>query len=139
MPSRIAQVGPQEPPAPFASLRAKGAPLRGGSLLWTTWTIRSAEAKDSHLTTLQQITTDLERHRHAGKPKLSSIAKGLIARGLMRLDASGRFPRLFFTEAGLAELRAMMMNRRLADPKKFAHVRQELGIDPRLDEDTQPD
>jgi hypothetical protein len=26
---RIAQVGPQGPPAPFASLRAKGAPLRG--------------------------------------------------------------------------------------------------------------
>jgi hypothetical protein len=75
----------------------------------------------------------------AGKPKLSPIAKGLIARGLMRLDASGRFPRLFFTEAGLAALRAMMMNRRLADPKKFAHVRQELGIDPGSDDDTQPD
>src|SRR3954454_1220839 len=28
-PSWIAQVGPQEPPAPFASLRAKVAPLRG--------------------------------------------------------------------------------------------------------------
>jgi hypothetical protein len=24
----------------------------------------------------------------------------------------------------------MMTDRRLADPKKFAHVRQELGIDP---------
>lgn len=53
----------------------------------------------------------------AGKPKLSPIAKGLIARGLMRLDASGRFPRLFFTDAGLAALRVMMMDRRLADPK----------------------
>jgi hypothetical protein len=37
---------------------------------------------------------------------------------------------LFFTKAGLVALRAMMMDRRLADPKKFAHVRQELGIDP---------
>jgi 2-hydroxychromene-2-carboxylate isomerase len=74
----------------------------------------------------------------AGKPKLSPIAKGLIARGLMRLDASGHFPRLFFTEAGLTALRAMMMDRRLADPKKIAHVRQELGIDPRSDDDTQP-
>jgi 2-hydroxychromene-2-carboxylate isomerase len=74
----------------------------------------------------------------AGKPKLSPIAKGLIARGLMRLDASGHFPRLFFTEAGLTALPAMMMDRRLADPKKFAHVRQELGIDPRFDDDTQP-
>jgi Glycosyl transferase family 2 len=49
---------------PFASLRAKGAPLRGGSLLWTTWAIRSADAKNGHLTTLQQIAADLERHRH---------------------------------------------------------------------------
>ena len=48
----------------------------------------------------------------------------------MRLDTSQRLPRLFFTEAGLAELRTMMADRRLADPKKFAHIRQELGIDP---------
>jgi hypothetical protein len=32
------------------------------------------------------------------------------------------------TEAGLVELRAMMADRRLADSKRFAHVRQELGI-----------
>ena len=49
---------------PFAALRAKGAPLRGGSLLWTTWTIRTADAQHGHLTTPQQIATDLERHRH---------------------------------------------------------------------------
>jgi hypothetical protein len=48
----------------------------------------------------------------------------------MRLDTGGRLPRLVFTEAGIAALRAMMSDRRLADPKKFAHVRQELGIDP---------
>ena len=66
----------------------------------------------------------------AGKPKLSPIAKGLLDRGLMQLDTSQRLPRLFFTEIGLAGLRAMMADRRLADPKKFAHVRQELGIDP---------
>jgi hypothetical protein len=72
----------------------------------------------------------------AGKPKLSPIAKGLMARGLMRLDVSGHFPRLFFTEAGLTALRTMMMDRRLADPTKFAHIRQELGIDPRSDDNT---
>jgi hypothetical protein len=66
----------------------------------------------------------------AGQAKLPPAAKGLVDRGLMRLDTSGRLPRLFFTEAGIAELRAMMMDRRLADPAKFAHVRQELGIDP---------
>jgi segregation and condensation protein A len=66
----------------------------------------------------------------AGRPKLSPNAKGLLERGLMRLDTSQRLPRLFFTEAGLAELRRMMADRRLADPKKFAHIRQELGLDP---------
>jgi hypothetical protein len=64
----------------------------------------------------------------AGKPKLSPNVRGLLERGLMRLDTGQRLPRLFFTEAGLAELRRMMTDRRLADPKKFAHVRQELGI-----------
>jgi len=48
----------------------------------------------------------------------------------MQLDASQRPPRLFSTEHGLSALRAMMRNRRLADPTKFAHVRRELGIDP---------
>ena len=50
----------------------------------------------------------------AGKPKLSPIAKGLLKRGLMRLDTGQR----------------LMADRRLADPKKFGHIRQELGIDP---------
>jgi len=65
-----------------------------------------------------------------GKPKISPVAKGLLERGLMRLDTSDRLPRLVFTETGIAALRAMMNDRRFADPKKFAHVRQELGIDP---------
>ena len=65
-----------------------------------------------------------------GKPKLSPVAKGLLDRGLMRLDTSERLPRLVFTETGIDALRAMMSDRRLVDPKKFAHIRQELGIDP---------
>jgi 2-hydroxychromene-2-carboxylate isomerase len=65
----------------------------------------------------------------AGEPKLPPSAKSLVARGLMRLDATQRLPRLFFTEAGLSALREMMSDRRLADPVKFAHVRRELGID----------
>jgi len=56
-------------------------------------------------------------------------AKGLLERGLMRLGPAPWPPRLFFDEAGLAALRAMMADRRFADPKTFAHVRQELGID----------
>lgn len=65
----------------------------------------------------------------AGQPKLPPAAKTLLERGLMRLDTSGRMPHLFFTEPGLVELRAMMREKRFADPVKFAHVRQELGID----------
>ena len=66
----------------------------------------------------------------AGKPKVPQAAQGLLDRGLMRLDLTGRLPMLFFTDAGLDALRTMMADGRLADPKKFAHVRQELGIDP---------
>lgn len=47
----------------------------------------------------------------------------------MRLDATSRLPRLFFTELGLQALRVMMADRRLANPEEFAHVRQELGLD----------
>ncbi len=66
----------------------------------------------------------------AGQAKLPPTAKGLVDRGLMWLDTSERLPRLFFTVSGMVELRAMIIDRRLADPAKFAHVRQELGIDP---------
>ena len=65
----------------------------------------------------------------AGKPKVPQAAQGLLDRGVMRLDLTGRLPMLFFTDAGLDALRTMMADARLADPKKFAHVRQELGID----------
>jgi hypothetical protein len=66
----------------------------------------------------------------AGKPKIPPVAKGLLERGLMLLDTSQHVPRLFFTEARVASLRRMMSDRRLVDAKKFAHVRQEHGIDP---------
>jgi hypothetical protein len=65
----------------------------------------------------------------AGQPKVPPVAKGLLDRGLMRLDTTQYMPRLFFTEAGLAALRAMMADRRFADPGKFAHVRHELGLE----------
>jgi hypothetical protein len=65
-----------------------------------------------------------------GQTKLPPVAESLVERGLMRLDATIRPPRLFFTEPGLAALRTMMADRRLANPAEFAHVRQELGIDP---------
>ena len=66
----------------------------------------------------------------AGQPKVPQAAVGLVERGLLRLDTTARMPRLFFTDAGIVALRAMMADARLANPAKFAHVRQELGIDP---------
>ena len=65
-----------------------------------------------------------------GQPKMPPPAKTLVDRGLMRIDRSSNLPRLFFTGAGMAALRQMMGDRRFADPMKFAHVRQELGIGP---------
>jgi hypothetical protein len=64
----------------------------------------------------------------AGLPKLPPAAVSLLERGLMRLDVTFRFPRLFFTDQGLSALRVMMADRRLANPEKFAHIRQELGL-----------
>lgn len=68
----------------------------------------------------------------AGSPKIPPAGEWLLERGLVRFDASGRLPRLFFTDVGLGELRAMMSDRRFADPAKFGHIRQELGIDPQI-------
>ena len=66
---------------------------------------------------------------HAGQPKVPPAAASILARGWLRLDDTLRPPRLFFTDAGTTALRAMMADRRLADPVKFAHVRRELGIE----------
>ncbi len=68
----------------------------------------------------------------AGQPKVPPVAQGLLERGLMRLEPAPWPPRLFFTDAGLLALRAMMSDGRLAHPKTFSHVRRELGIDPDL-------
>jgi len=65
----------------------------------------------------------------AGKPKVPATAQGMIDRGLLRLETTEGFPRLFFTEPGIAALRRMMADTRFADPTKFGHIRRELGID----------
>jgi hypothetical protein len=65
----------------------------------------------------------------AGQPKRPPPARSPLDCGLMRLCPGSRPPQLFFTDAGLGELRAMLADRRLAIPMKFAHSRQELGFD----------
>ena len=66
----------------------------------------------------------------AGQPKVPPAGQSMLDRGLMRFDndMERRPLRLLFTEAGLAALRTMMSDRRRADPKKFMHVRQGLGL-----------
>lgn len=66
---------------------------------------------------------------HAGKPKIPTAATDMAARGLLALDATTRPARHLFTEVGLAALRQMMADKRLADPARFRHVRQELGLE----------
>ncbi|WP_158746934.1 hypothetical protein [Acidisphaera sp. L21] len=73
----------------------------------------------------------------AGAPKIPPTAQSMLDRGLLRLDVTLRPPRLFFTDEGLAELRVMMADRRLADPAKFTHIREELGL-PNERKSTQP-
>jgi hypothetical protein len=46
----------------------------------------------------------------------------------MRLDATYRIPQPFFTDKGLDELGAMA-DQRLANPEKYAHIPQQLGLD----------
>ena len=49
-------------------------------------------------------------------------------RGLVEIRNSERRPRAFFTEAGLQELRRLLLDRRYMDPERFARLRHELGL-----------
>jgi hypothetical protein len=84
---------------------------------------------DMVFSTLPSVAAGFQRKTWRGGRQAEARAGRQRARGLMRFDTSQRLPRLFFTETGLVELCRMMADRRFADPKKFAHVRQELGID----------
>lgn len=75
--------------------------------------------------------SEIAARPRAGQPKGPPAAKSLLERGLMRLDTRSRIARLLFTDQGLDALRVMMVDRWLANPEKFAHVRQELGLDGR--------
>jgi hypothetical protein len=61
---------------------------------------------DLFLSTLPRVADGLYLRTWRGgpqgaeQPKVPLAAQGLLARGLVRLDASLRPPRLFFTEAG---------------------------------------
>ena len=66
----------------------------------------------------------------AGQPKLPVAVQGMLERGLVEVRSDGRWPRACFTEAGLAAMRELARDRRQLDPVRYAHVRQELGLEP---------
>jgi hypothetical protein len=66
---------------------------------------------------------------HKSAPKLPPAVRSLLARGLVEVRAERIGFRAVFTEAGLAALRALVRDRRAMDPARFAHLRQELGLD----------
>ena len=77
---------------------------------------------DRYFTTLPTVAEGLmlrtwKTGPRAGQPKVGPAARSLLDRGFVSLDPNGRPPRLFFTIAGLAALRVMMRDRRLADPE----------------------
>jgi hypothetical protein len=53
----------------------------------------------------------------------------MLERGLVEVRITNRWPRTFFTEAGMAALRQLVMDKRAIDPERFAHLRAELRLD----------
>ena len=66
----------------------------------------------------------------AGQPKVPPPVRSMLERGLVALRTDRGWTRAYFTPAGLDALREMARDRRLLDPVRYAHVRQELGLDP---------
>lgn len=124
VPSRIAQVGPQEPPAPSLRCVQKGAPLRGGSLLWTTWTIRSAEAQHGHLTTHQQIATGLQWHRQEIAERIKDAGAGLRSIAEPWADTTTPAGRMVLTVfAGIADFERSLIVERTSAGRIAAKAR----------------
>jgi hypothetical protein len=66
----------------------------------------------------------------AGQPKLPPAVASMIARGLVVLQSDRFGPVARFTEAGYVALRLLAQDRRALDPLTYAHLRQELGLEP---------
>ena len=65
----------------------------------------------------------------AGQPKVPPPVRTMVERGLVEIRIGTRVPKAHFSEAGLAALRLLALDRRYMDPQKFAHVRAELGLE----------
>jgi hypothetical protein len=64
-----------------------------------------------------------------GQPKIPPAVQSMLERGLVEVRVGQRGPRAFFTDAGLAALRLLVLDRRAMDPARFGHLRAELGLD----------
>jgi len=63
-----------------------------------------------------------------GEPKIPPVLAGLIERGLMDLPAEELGRRAYFTQTGIAALRALYEDGRYLDPDRYGHLRPELGL-----------
>ena len=75
----------------------------------------------------------------AGQPKLPPAVTSMITRDLvtLRSDRVGAWAQ--FTEAGHVALRLLARDRRALNPFPYAHLRQELGLEPvRLEDPHRP-
>ena len=66
----------------------------------------------------------------AGQPKVPAAVATMLARGLVEIGPDRIGFRARFTPAGIAALRLFAQDRRALDPKQYAHIREELGVDP---------
>jgi len=64
-----------------------------------------------------------------GQPKIPPAVQTMLERGLVEVRNTNQWPRAFFTDAGMAALRQLVMDKRAMDPERFAHLRAELGLD----------
>jgi hypothetical protein len=62
------------------------------------------------------------------QPKVPPAVRTMMDRGLIEIRKTERGPRPFFTEAGLQELRRLLLNPRYMDPARFSHLKRELGL-----------
>ncbi len=74
---------------------------------------------------------------HAGQPKLPPAVASMIARDLVTLQSDRIGASVQFTDAGYAALHLLAQDRRALNPLTYAHLRQELGLEPVLVEDPQ--
>ncbi len=66
----------------------------------------------------------------AGQPKIPAAVASLLERGLVELGPDRIGFRARFTPAGIAALRLLAQDKRALNPKQYAHVLEELGLDP---------